>query len=864
MSDCIAPARRTHTPFRWSMTLGLLFVTVISSWAPAMAADPLDWPYWRGPEMNGISREKDLVSTWDPSGEEGSNIIWKREEFGTRSTPIVMNKRVYVLCRKDPGTKKEMERVVCLDFETGDLIWENAFNVFLSDVPDTRVAWSAVVGDPDSGNVFAMGVSGLFQCIDGESGKTIWSHSLSEEYGVLTTYGGRTNFPIVHEQLVYISGVNTGWGENAKPAHRILAFDKRNGQSVWYQSTRLFPEDTTYSAPVIANFEGQHALVLGAGDGDVYALQPRTGNVIWNYNASSRGINTTPLVVGTQVFCGHSEENVDSTQMGALFCLDGTQKGNITQTGVIWREKEMFIGKVAPLYIDGRIYAIDDSAKINVVDAKTGKLIFKKSLGTAQRSSPIYADGKIYSCEANGRWYVMQPTEKGVDFLGKGRFNDEECNGSPIVSHGRLFIPTSGALYCIGQEGLPTSADPLPALAEEAPIGENRATASVQLVPVESLLYPGQRQQFQVRLFNDRGQYLGLANDSDVSFQLDGVGSMDEKGKYTTPGQEGAHKAVTITAKVGEKTATAKIRVVPKLDWSFDFDSMQIPITWIGARYRHIAIDFDLYTALNEKDPRAGQLYIYLMTSFVNGGKPTAVFDDSTPRETWTEMLRYLNLVGGETKPKNLDEAKAAFDPSLELLKAENVITDWTWEEWSKELGGNTLTGPKLTVNQGKRENNGNGVMCKIATIPKGTRSQAWMGQTSFQDYTIQADVYAVSREDRIADIGLIAQRYTVDLMGEAQQMQIRTWPPVLRMAQQNAYQWRGNTWYTLKMKASTEDGKAVLRGKVWETDAEEPAEWFLVAEDLIPNTHGSPGLYGNAKNVEIFYDNLKVTNNEE
>jgi hypothetical protein len=227
----------------------LISLASVNLFAQASQPDPLDWPYWRGPEMNGISREKGLPDSWSPDGE---NLVWKKAELGSRSNPIVMNGNLYTLVRHNPGTIREAEKVICVDAATGETKWENIFNVFLSDVPDTRVGWSSVVGDPATGHVFALGVCGYFQCIDGKTGKTIWSHSMSEEYGLLSTYGGRTNFPIVHENLVIISGVVIGWGEMARPAYRILGFDKRNGQAVWFQSTKPFPEDTTYSAPAIS------------------------------------------------------------------------------------------------------------------------------------------------------------------------------------------------------------------------------------------------------------------------------------------------------------------------------------------------------------------------------------------------------------------------------------------------------------------------------------------------------------------------------------------------------------------------------------------------------------------------------------
>ena len=151
---------------------------------------------WRGPEQNGISRETGLPDSWDL--ESGENLLWKNaKSWRTRSTPIVMNGKLYTLASSDPGTHEEGEKVICADAATGKVLWENKFNVFLSDVPDTRVAWSCCVGDPTTGRVYAMGVCGYFQCLDGETGKTLWSHSLSEEFGLLSTYGGRTNVPVI-------------------------------------------------------------------------------------------------------------------------------------------------------------------------------------------------------------------------------------------------------------------------------------------------------------------------------------------------------------------------------------------------------------------------------------------------------------------------------------------------------------------------------------------------------------------------------------------------------------------------------------------------------------------------------------------
>src|SRR5262249_51539010 len=69
------------------------FLTFLSSNPTlALAGDAMDWPNWRGPEQNRISRETGLIDEWDP--ESGENVLWKSEEAAGISCPIVMNGKV--------------------------------------------------------------------------------------------------------------------------------------------------------------------------------------------------------------------------------------------------------------------------------------------------------------------------------------------------------------------------------------------------------------------------------------------------------------------------------------------------------------------------------------------------------------------------------------------------------------------------------------------------------------------------------------------------------------------------------------------------------------------------------------------------
>jgi hypothetical protein len=236
---------------------------------------------------------------------------------------------------------------------------------------------------------------------------------------------------------------------------------------------------------------------------------------------------------------------------------------------------------------------------------------------------------------------------------------------------------------------------------------------------------------------------------TDAVITADGGGTVSKDRIYTAPAT-GVAGAV-LTAKSGEMTATARIRVVPPLPWKFDFSDDKVPPVWIGAAYRH--------------------------------------------------------------KPAPLDGEKG---------------------------------------------------LVKVSTIPKGTRSQSWMGWTNLHDYTVQADFKANETNGRLPDMGLINQRYTLDLQG-SQHLQIRSWVArlELRFAKTIDMEWSANTWYTMKFQSETNDGSVILRGKVWKRGEPEPKEWQIEAADATPNLMGSPGLFGNATDAEFFIDNVQVTANK-
>ncbi|TWT47406.1 outer membrane protein assembly factor BamB family protein [Botrimarina hoheduenensis] len=563
-----------------------------------------DWPMWRGPHGDSTVEASGLIDSWSPPSADGTkpgeNVLWRRPELAGRSTPVVLAGKLYTLVRDQPGTATEGEKVVCVNAATGEPLWEHRCNVYLSDVPDTRVGWSSVVADPASGRVYAQSVSGYFCCLDGATGRLVWERSLHEELGFLSTYGGRTNFPLIYGDTVITSAVVIGWGDTpkwnlmAKPAHRFMAFDSANGELRWLSATQLIPDDTTYSTPHLTRLADQDVLVFGSGDGAVWAMQAGTGRPLWKYQLSRRGLNVSP-VVGSDgmVYMGHSEENMVGSAMGAMIAIDGVDalpQGKAPPTDVtdreVWKNYQMMVGKSSPLLIESRVYAINDSAKLLVLDAKTGKEITRKPLGRVMRSSPIYADGKIYTCSQEGRWWVLKPTKKGVDVVHSLVLRGEESDASPIVADGCVYLTTSEAMYCLGKASTPSQAAPpeTPAITEPA----DQRVAQVQLSPWDVLLTPGSKQQYTVRLYNAAGQLLRVADTSKVTFGVAGAGNINAQGEYTAPKSVG-HQAARILCDVEGMASEARVRLSPPLPWSFDFeDGEEPPLTWVGGRVRYV------------------------------------------------------------------------------------------------------------------------------------------------------------------------------------------------------------------------------------------------------------------------------------
>ena len=250
---------------------------------------------------------------------------------------------------------------MCLDADTGKVLWEHKFNIFQSDVPPHRVGWASPAADPETGNIYALSVGASVVALS-KDGKLLWQRSIGEEFAAFTTHGGRTMSPLVDGDLVIVSAAVSNWGRDANRAHRFIALDKRTGDIRLCCEPWRSPYDTAYAAPSIATINGLRLLIAGIGDGAIHAIKPQTGEKVWSFVAAKRAINTGVVVSGTRVIVSHGDENLDSNELGMIAAIDGSQTGEIKTTK--WAVKGSEFGFSSPLIDGTRVYQIDSGSTL--------------------------------------------------------------------------------------------------------------------------------------------------------------------------------------------------------------------------------------------------------------------------------------------------------------------------------------------------------------------------------------------------------------------------------------------------------------------------------------------------------------------
>ena len=207
-----------------------------------------------------------------------------------------------------------------------------------------------------------------------------------------------------------------------------------------------------------------------------------------------------------------------------------------------------------------------------------------KLMGTIVKGTPLYADGKIYLGTTSG-WHCMKPTADGVEFVQKLRMDAKTTSRlTRRLARQDLSARPSARLYCLGKKDAKPAASPIPAATAEEKPGSPPTTSrrKCKSCRMKCCSLPG-------RSSNSTCGSITSADSSSkrgtpISRSAAPVGKIDKSGLYEAPAAN-AHVATMVTAKVGDATGQARVRVVPPLPWKFDFQSIPLkenPITKVN------------------------------------------------------------------------------------------------------------------------------------------------------------------------------------------------------------------------------------------------------------------------------------------
>jgi outer membrane protein assembly factor BamB len=395
----------------------LLMATVVSLCVAAqvMAQANANWPQWRGPNRDGISKETGLLKQWPA---EGPPLVWKATGAGRGySSFSISNGKLYTL-----GLRGDREFVVAFDVATGKEAWATPHgSAFRNDRGDGPRGTPTVDGD----RVYALGGSGDLSALDARTGKIAWTKNVLEAFGGSNITWGISESPLVLGNKVL---VNAG-GQGAS----IVALNKSDGSVIWKSQS----DEAGYSSGIPLEVNGITQVVFFTAERAV-GLDLKDGRLLWEYkHPSNRTANVaTPIVRANRVFV--------SSDYGTGGGVVEIKPDNTAQE--IWFSKDMRNHHSSSVLIGDHLYGFS-GAILTAMKFDNGEIAWRdRSVG---KGSLVFADGNFYLFSENGVVGLAEATPTG--YKEKGRFRIQQGSlptwTHPVVAGGRLYLRDQDTIY---------------------------------------------------------------------------------------------------------------------------------------------------------------------------------------------------------------------------------------------------------------------------------------------------------------------------------------------------------------------------------------------------------------------------------
>ena len=395
--------------------LALATVALLLLVQQALAQSSANWPQWRGPNRDGVSKETGLLKQWPA---DGPPLVWKAMGAGNGySSFSIANGKLYTM-----GLRGDREFVIAFDVATGKEAWatQNG-SAFHNDRGNGPRGTPTIDGD----RVYALGGNGDLSALDASTGKLVWSKNVLREFGGSNIQWGISESPLVLGNKVL---VNAGG-----PGASIVALNKTDGSVIWKSQS----DEPGYSSAMPLEVNGGTQVVFFTAKRAV-GLDVRDGKLLWEYERPANNVANvaTPIVRANRVFI--------SSDYGTGGGVVEIKPDNKAQE--IYFTKEMKNHHSSSVLVGDYLYGFSSSI-LTAMHFDTGEVAWRdRSVG---KGSLVYADGNLYCLSENGVVGLVEATPTG--YKEKGRFRIQQ--GSlptwvhPVVAGGGLYIPDQDTIY---------------------------------------------------------------------------------------------------------------------------------------------------------------------------------------------------------------------------------------------------------------------------------------------------------------------------------------------------------------------------------------------------------------------------------
>ena len=398
----------------------------LAALSPALADN---WPAWRGPTGQGISRETDLPLEWSPT----KNTRWKLPLPGPgNSTPIVWEQRIFLT----QATSKGAERWTwCINRSDGKVAWKKKVEYTGSEPTHATNPYCSASPVTDGERVIVShGSAGLY-CYDLE-GEKLWERNLGKVH--MGASLGEGCSPVIHDgRLVIVR-------DQARQSS-VHVLNAKTGKTLWEKKRE---EPNAWATPVVVRHSGRTQVVVPASK-MVRCYDLENGKIIWQCGGLTGNVIPSPVISGDLVCC------MSGYQGYSLLALPLSAKGDISKTeSIAWSKNRGTPYVPSPVEYDGMLYFTQSNRNIlTCLATQTGDVIIDRTRlpGLSNiYASPVGADDRIYFTGRSGTTLVLKRSKK-LEVLATNKL-DERFDSSPSLAGNQLFLRGRKFLYCIAEQ----------------------------------------------------------------------------------------------------------------------------------------------------------------------------------------------------------------------------------------------------------------------------------------------------------------------------------------------------------------------------------------------------------------------------